>query len=104
MISLVQRAVWNQEYKPEDQHLAVNVNGLIKDVLSVLQEASAVGEYSQAVYILSMALGYALRDQPERTFSLLTGNLINQNSENQHVLDLVTFTSIFRPKISKALD
>ena len=92
LVSLLQKTVWDQAYHMNDAGVVVNINGVVKDLLSILVDASELGLTKLAQTIGGFSLSYCLREKNAQTYQQIVGNLYSTNHTNEGFLALLNIS------------
>jgi hypothetical protein len=93
LISLLQKTVWDQAYHMNDAGVVVNINGVVKDLLSILEDAKELGLTKLCQTIGGFSLSYCLREKNAQTYQQIFGNLYSTNHTNDAFLALLSVSS-----------
>ena len=75
-----------------DAGVVVNINGVVKDLLSILVDASELGLTKLAQTIGGFSLSYCLREKNAQTYQQIVGNLYSTNHTNEGFLALLNIS------------
>ena len=75
-----------------DAGVVVNINGVVKDLLSILVDASELGLTMLAQTIGGFSLSYCLREKNAQTYQQIVGNLYSTNHTNEGFLALLNIS------------
>ena len=92
LVSLLQKTVWDQAYRMNDAGVVVNINGVVKDLLSILVDASELGLTMLAHTIGGFSLSYCLREKNAQTYQQIVGNLYSTKHTNEGFLALLNIS------------
>ena len=92
LVSLLQKTVWDQAYRMNDAGVVVNINGVVKDLVAILVDASELGLTKLAQTIGGFSLSYCLREKNAQTYQQIVGNLYSTNHTNDAFLGLLNIS------------
>jgi hypothetical protein len=76
-----------------DAGVVVNINSVVKDLLSILVDANELGMVMLAQTIGGFSLSYCLREKNAQTYQQIVGNLYSTNHTNDAFLALLNVSS-----------
>jgi hypothetical protein len=76
-----------------DAGVVVNINGVVKDLLSILVDANELGMTKLAQSVGGFSLSFCLREKNAQTYHQIVGNLYSTNHKNDAFLALLNVSS-----------